>query len=83
MLEVVATVSPVRHLRDGLVENQKSKATLVLGLDEVCRELDFIHYFPSYELVLDDLRDYRFFEKDLSHLIDRYHPSHYHTHSFH
>ncbi len=66
-LEVVTTVSPVRHLRDGLVENQRSKATLLLGLEAVCRELPFIHYFPSYEIVLDDLRDYRFYEKDLSH----------------
>ncbi|MEO1259307.1 MAG: GSCFA domain-containing protein [Bacteroidota bacterium] len=67
LLEIIVTVSPVRHLRDGLVENQRSKAALVLGLDEVCRQLEFVHYFPSYEIVLDDLRDYRFYEKDLSH----------------
>ena len=66
-LEIIVTVSPVRHLRDGLVENQKSKAALILGLDEICQRLDFVHYFPSYEIVLDDLRDYRFFAKDLSH----------------
>jgi len=66
-LEVIVTVSPVRHLRDGLVENQKSKATLLLGLEEVGRELPFVHYFPSYEILLDDLRDYRFYGKDLSH----------------
>ena len=66
-LEVIATVSPVRHLRDGLVENQKSKATLLLGLEAVNNALPFVHYFPSYEIVLDDLRDYRFYEKDLSH----------------
>ena len=66
-IEVIATVSPVRHLRDGLVENQRSKATLLLGLESVCSALPFVHYFPSYEIVLDDLRDYRFYEKDLSH----------------
>lgn len=66
-LEVIATVSPVRHLRDGLLENQRSKATLLLGLETVCKALPFVHYFPSYEIVLDDLRDYRFYEKDLSH----------------
>lgn len=66
-LRVIASVSPVRHLRDGLVENQRSKATLLLALDELCRRLDFVHYFPAYELLLDDLRDYRFFDRDLSH----------------
>ena len=66
-LEVIATVSPVRHLRDGLPENQRSKATLLLALDAVCNALPYVHYFPSYEIVLDDLRDYRFYEKDLAH----------------
>ena len=66
-LEVITTVSPVRHLRDGLLENQRSKATLLLGLEAVCDALPFVHYFPSYELLLDDLRDYRFYEKDLAH----------------
>lgn len=66
-LEIIATVSPVRHLRDGLVENQRSKATLVLALDEVCGQLPYVHYFPAYELLLDDLRDYRFYEADMAH----------------
>ncbi|HFA49820.1 MAG TPA: GSCFA domain protein [Bacteroidetes bacterium] len=66
-LEVIVSVSPVRHLRDGLTENQKSKATLLLGLEEVCRAHPFVHYFPAYEMVLDDLRDYRFYKKDLAH----------------
>jgi hypothetical protein len=64
---VILTVSPVRHIRDGLVENQRSKATLLLAVDQLCRELDFTHYFPSYELLLDDLRDYRFYEADMIH----------------
>jgi len=66
-LEIVTTVSPVRHLCDGLVENQRSKATLVLALAQICRELPFVHYFPAYEIVLDDLRDYRFYEADMAH----------------
>ena len=66
-LEIIATVSPVRHLRDGLVENQRSKATLLLALDEIAQQLPFVHYFPAYELLLDDLRDYRFYADDLAH----------------
>lgn len=67
LLEIIVTVSPVRHIRDGLVGNQKSKATLLLALDELVEQFDFVHYFPSYELVLDDLRDYRFYNVDMIH----------------
>jgi len=66
-LQVICTVSPVRHLRDGLVDNQESKAVLTLVSRELARNLDFVQYFPSYELLLDDLRDYRFFEADGAH----------------
>lgn len=66
-LEVILTVSPVRHIRDGIVENQRSKATLVLALEVLCEQFDFVHYFPAYELLLDDLRDYRFYEADMIH----------------
>lgn len=66
-LEIIATVSPVRHLRDGLVENQRSKATLLLALDEIGQRLPFVHYFPAYEILLDDLRDYRFYAEDMAH----------------
>ena len=66
-LQIITTVSPIRHIRDGLVENQKSKAILLLALDKICTNLDFVHYFPSYEILLDDLRDYRFYEADLIH----------------
>ncbi len=68
--QVVVTVSPVRHLRGGAVANQRSKATLVLTCEEICRRLDFAHYFPAYELLLDDLRDYRFYAADMVHLSD-------------
>jgi len=66
-LQVILTVSPVRHLRDGLIENQRSKAALLLAADALQRGHDYVHYFPAYELVLDDLRDYRFFEADMTH----------------
>lgn len=66
-LQIITTVSPIRHIRNGLMENQKSKAALLLALDEITSGLDFVHYFPSYEILLDDLRDYRFYEADLIH----------------
>ncbi|MCC7467281.1 MAG: GSCFA domain-containing protein [Saprospiraceae bacterium] len=65
--KVVLTVSPVRHLRQGLIENQRSKAALVLACADLCPQLPFVSYFPSYELLLDDLRDYRFYEADMLH----------------
>lgn len=66
-LRIVLTVSPIRHLKDGLVENQLSKATLLLAVHELCQRHDFIHYFPAYEILLDDLRDYRYYADDLVH----------------
>lgn len=65
-IEIVFTISPVRHIKDGLTENTISKSLLFAALHEVV-EKQKIFYFPSYELVIDDLRDYRFFEKDLVH----------------
>ncbi|MCB9266349.1 MAG: GSCFA domain-containing protein [Lewinellaceae bacterium] len=66
-LEVIITVSPVRHIRDGLVENQRSKATLLLATGELCEQLPFAHYFPSYEIMMDELRGYRFYAADMIH----------------
>lgn len=66
-LDIILTVSPVRHIRDGVIENQRSKATLLLAVDEICKQIEAVHYFPAYELVLDDLRDYRFFAADMVH----------------
>ena len=65
--QVILTVSPVRHLRAGVVENQRSKATLVLACEALCAQLPFASYFPAYELLLDDLRDYRFYTADMVH----------------
>jgi len=64
---VVFTVSPVRHVKDGLHENNLSKATLLLAINNLVEQHSNYHYFPAYELVIDELRDYRFYEDDLVH----------------
>ena len=67
-LQLILTVSPVRHLRDGAHANTLSKATLHLFTEELQRLFpNNIHYFPAYELVLDELRDYRFYAEDMAH----------------
>lgn len=66
-LQILLTVSPVRHIKNGLHENNLSKAQLLLLVHELESTFDHVSYFPAYELVLDDLRDYRFFEKDMIH----------------
>jgi hypothetical protein len=65
-LKIVFTISPVRHYREGLVENNRSKGLLQLGVMNMLNKND-VFYFPAYELVVDDLRDYRFFAEDLVH----------------
>jgi hypothetical protein len=62
----IYTISPVRHLREGFVENNRSKAALIQAVHSLTNE-ENIFYFPAYELVIDDLRDYRFFAEDLAH----------------
>ena len=66
-IKVIFTVSPVRHWRDGAIENQRSKASLHLAVDELTRRFGFASYFPAYEIVMDDLRDYRFYAEDMLH----------------
>jgi len=66
-LQIIFTISPVRHLREGLVENNRSKAVLIQAVHEVVETAENIAYFPSYEYVIDDLRDYRFYAEDLVH----------------
>jgi len=68
-MKVVFTVSPVRHLGDGAHENVLSKATLLLAVEKLV-DNDFTYYFPAYEYLMDDLRDYRFYAKDLCHIND-------------
>lgn len=67
-LKIILTVSPIRHLRDGFHENTSSKAILHLAVDEICSAFKNVFYFPSYELMIDDLRDYRFYDEDMLHI---------------
>ncbi len=66
-LKVIFTISPVRHWKDGVVENNRSKAVLQLAVQELTEVFNNVSYFPSYEIVMDELRDYRFYESDLLH----------------
>jgi hypothetical protein len=79
-VNIVFTVSPLRHMADGAHENSLSKATLQLAVDKIAKcgteiamspsapHNDNTHYFPSYEIVMDELRDYRFYTDDMVHL---------------
>lgn len=66
-ITVIFTVSPVRHIKDGFVENQRSKAHLIAAVHQICEENGNTQYFPSYELMMDELRDYRFYAEDMLH----------------
>lgn len=66
-LKFILTVSPVRHIRDGVVENNRSKARLIEAVHYLVSKFDSVYYFPAYELVIDVLRDYRFYDIDLVH----------------
>ncbi|MGE4288144.1 MAG: GSCFA domain-containing protein [Salinivirgaceae bacterium] len=66
-LKLILTVSPVRHLKDGFHENQLSKSVLLLAVEELAQTFEQVYYFPSYELMMDDLRDYRFYNDDMLH----------------
>lgn len=67
-LSTIFTVSPIRHMADGAHGNQLSKSTLLLAIDKLLTErMPQIHYFPAYEIVLDELRDYRFYAADMAH----------------
>lgn len=66
-LKIIFTISPVRHIKDGIVENQQSKATLILSVKQLTERFSNSIYFPAYELLMDDLRDYRFYASDMLH----------------
>jgi hypothetical protein len=66
-LKIIFTISPVRHIRDGVIENNRSKARLIEAVHQLVDRYDHIYYFPAYELVIDILRDYRFYDVDLVH----------------
>ena len=66
-LKIIFTVSPIRHWKDGAHENQLSKSTLLLAIDELITPNAHCYYFPSYEIMMDELRDYRFYADDMLH----------------
>ena len=67
-IQWVLTVSPIRHLKDGAHGNQLSKAALLLAIEALCKRFPSAYYFPAYELVLDELRDYRYYAADMVHI---------------
>ena len=66
-IHIIFTISPVRHLREGLIENNRSKSALIYAVHDVIAKSKAVDYFPAYEYVIDDLRDYRFYSEDLVH----------------
>jgi lysophospholipase L1-like esterase len=66
-VNIIFTVSPVRHLKDGFVENAQSKAHLLSAIHQIAAQNSAVKYFPSYEIMMDDLRDYRFYASDMFH----------------
>ncbi|HEY5969299.1 MAG TPA: GSCFA domain-containing protein, partial [Chitinophagaceae bacterium] len=66
-LKLIFTISPVRHIRDGVIENNRSKARLIEAVHHMINKFPGLYYFPAYELVIDVLRDYRFYDIDMVH----------------
>lgn len=66
-VQILFTVSPVRHTKEGMVENNLSKALLITAVHESVRKFQNCHYLPVYEIMMDDLRDYRFYKEDMIH----------------
>jgi len=66
-INIILTVSPVRHLKDGFVENQQSKSHLIAAIHQLVEPRKKLFYFPSYEIMMDELRDYRFYKEDMNH----------------
>ncbi|MCE3075733.1 GSCFA domain-containing protein [Chryseobacterium gwangjuense] len=66
-VQILFTVSPVRHTKDGMVENQLSKSKLITAIHEIIPQFENCHYLPIYEILMDDLRDYRFYKEDMIH----------------
>jgi hypothetical protein len=66
-MQIIFTVSPVRHIRDGVIENNRSKARLLEAVHQLVEKFEGLYYFPAYELVIDVLHDYRFYDLDMVH----------------
>jgi hypothetical protein len=69
--QIILTISPVRYIHDGLIENNRSKAVLIQAVEHLCKTWPGFYYFPAYEIVIDELRDYRFYSHDLVHPNDQ------------
>ncbi len=69
-LQIVFTVSPIRHWKDGATGNQLSKSILLVAIHQLVEKYEFTHYFPAYEIFMDELRDYRFYAGDMLHPSD-------------
>lgn len=70
-LKIILTISPIRHWKDGAVQNMISKATLIMAAQKLCVAFPSCYYFPAYEIMMDDLRDYRFYAEDMLHPSDQ------------
>jgi hypothetical protein len=66
-INIILTISPVRYLKEGFTDNSYSKSILVLALQQILKKSQNTYYFPAYEILLDDLRDYRFYKEDMVH----------------
>ena len=66
-IKIILTVSPIRHWKQGYRENLISKSTLHLAIDQICKSITYCSYFPAYEIIMDELRDYRFYKADMLH----------------
>lgn len=66
-IKIILTVSPVRHIKDGFAGNQLSKSGLIVAVHRIVEQNNDCFYFPAFEILMDDLRDYRFYDKDLLH----------------
>ncbi len=88
--KIIFTVSPIRHFKDGAHGNQISKSTLLLAIENTIKECGWCNYFPSYEIMLDELRDYRFYNEDMIHpsplaikyIFEKFKQSHISGHAF-
>lgn len=69
-VHIIWTISPVRHLKDGLIENQRNKAVLILAVEQFIQTHPDTQYFPAYEMMIDQLRDYRYYARDMVHPSD-------------
>ncbi len=66
-LKIIFTLSPIRHWKDGAVDNLLSKSTLLVAIHKIKENFEFVSYFPAYEIFMDELRDYRYYAKDMLH----------------